>query len=177
MVPCNKWRNRTAAGRRHGSGGRAGEEERDPPACAHVVQPSKQCRTQFARATASAATVGSTAAAVILGRPNRRGPASDFVAKPNGPARTPPGPCSCGCTRRSGCTLECEWCAGAAAACEGAAGQAGTRKRRRGPGPATNGVEWGDDAEEGGAQVLAATAATTNTNEKRRRPRAAQDAS
>jgi hypothetical protein len=55
--------------------------------------------------------------------------------------------------------------------------QAGTRKRRRGPGAAANGVEGGDDAEEGGAQVLAATAAAANTNGKRKRPRAAQDAS
>ena len=55
--------------------------------------------------------------------------------------------------------------------------QPGTRKRRRGPGAAANGVEGGDDAEEGGSQVLAATAVAANTNGKRKRLRAAQDAS
>ena len=55
--------------------------------------------------------------------------------------------------------------------------QAGTRKRRRGPGAVANGVEGGDDAEDGGAQMLVATALAANTNGKQKRPRDAQDAS
>jgi hypothetical protein len=54
--------------------------------------------------------------------------------------------------------------------------QAGTRKRRRGAGPATN-TEGRTDAAEGTQVYGTITAATSGPSGKRKRPRAAQEAS